>query len=357
MKPFVLVIDGIIGAGKSTLVNRCIIPILGERFNIVFIPEPIEEWKSSGRLEQFYSDPARRAYQFQTRVFHDRIKMVREYVSNAKKRGQVDLYILERSIFTDTLFMKTLLEQGTIDRSEYDDYTQLWNMWVELMPIEIDLFLYLKPSLKTVMSRLALRNRKGEGGVSTEYQSILEKHHNEFFESRSDSITVSTECNFRDCPDAKQSVANTVLKEIRHRMYFQDKKCDADFYSDDPYVPTNSVRDGAIPQPGGSTSRDEEWAIGLEIIFSLVEEFEIGPETVCLGFELFNSVCETLDADTRWISYIMASFSIAVKFIETQAFRPSYFANWGMFSENEFFDAEVRILSAIGFNIPREYKA
>src|SRR3990167_7037947 len=129
--PVIVVVDAIIGAGKTTLIRDCLIPLLTLKgWRVTEIREPVEKWKTTGRLQQFYNDPHRRGYQFQTRAFHDRIRESQEKYRLYK--DSTDIFIIERSIFTDKLFMKMLLESNTIDITEYEDYFDLWTMWSEL---------------------------------------------------------------------------------------------------------------------------------------------------------------------------------------------------------------------------------
>jgi thymidylate kinase len=58
-----------------------------------------------------------------------------------------------------------------------------WSMWEEVMPFKPDLFFYLKPDLSIAMERLRKRNRKGEEGITLEYQINLEYQHDCFFGS------------------------------------------------------------------------------------------------------------------------------------------------------------------------------
>lgn len=170
----VIVVDGIIGAGKSTMIKNVLLQGIP---NSVEVAERVDKMQESGRLEQFYKDPARRALQFQIRVFHDRIKEVQTIYKN---NLGADFLILERSIFTDRLFMQTLLNDGLVDATEWEDYFDLWEMWRQLMPVEPDLFVYLCPDLDICMERLHRRGREGET-VSREYQATLLEEHDKFF--------------------------------------------------------------------------------------------------------------------------------------------------------------------------------
>ncbi len=225
-RPIIVVVDGIIGCGKTTFIRNCLIPILTKKgWRVTEVREPVEKWKDSGRLQQFYKDPNRRGYQFQTRVFHDRVRESQEKYRCYK--DDTDIFLLERSIFTDKLFMIMLLESKTIDITEYEDYIDLWTMWSETMPFQPDLFVYLKPDIQTCMNRLRERNRDGEADVSEVYQQQLQKKHDEFlgneFVAISDChyvprLLLPTNSNFRDDQKVQEDLSHqleTVLKTIR----------------------------------------------------------------------------------------------------------------------------------------------
>jgi len=179
-KPIVVAVDGIISVGKSTLIKVLSSGLVQKGYRVAVVKEPVELWKEDGSLQMFYSDPRRRAFQFQCRVFHDRIQ---ECIKIYESCGDnVDIYIMERSIFTDVLFMKSLMSQGLADEREYNDYMKMWSMWSRLTPFDVDLFIYLKANMDVVMDRLDKRGRESEKSITVEYQVHLQEIHDRFFE-------------------------------------------------------------------------------------------------------------------------------------------------------------------------------
>jgi len=219
----VIAVEGILSVGKSTLLKNCLIPILIERgWKVTLVDEPVEKWCEDDLLKRFYEDPKRYGYHFQTKAFHDR---VRECQKQFKKYGSdTDVFLLERSVFSDTIFMKTLHHQGMVDDMEMRHYQDWWELWEEVMPFRPDLFIYLKPDLEVCMDRLRERSRDGEEGVSKDYQALLQSYHDEFFDG--DAVEVSpghyipvmkfkTNSNFRDDPKVKAEITNLVEEKIR----------------------------------------------------------------------------------------------------------------------------------------------
>lgn len=219
-QPKIIVVDGVIGSGKSTLINLIKPLFEKEGLKTCVVPEPIKVWEDTGRLKQFYDNPERRAYQFQTKAFHDRVKLSREIYNENK--NTTDIFILERSIFTDVMFMNVLFEMKTIDKTEYEDYTELWSMWKELVPFEVNLFVYLKPDVSVAMERVKTRSRSGENAVSVTYQTLLQKYHDEVYnssfrtigENEVPCITLQTNKNFRDDEKETFKMFTSILTKI-----------------------------------------------------------------------------------------------------------------------------------------------
>jgi deoxyadenosine/deoxycytidine kinase len=227
--PIVVVVDGIIGSGKSTIIRECLIPILTKKgWRVTEVREPVEIWRKTGRLDDFYKNPSRRGFQFQTMVFHDRVAESQQ--KHQLYKDSTDVFLLERSVFTDILFMQMLRESGTIEQGEYDDYLRLWTMWEKVMPFKPDLFVYLKPDLKICMERLRERHRGEELSVDIDYQCRLETKHDEFlgkeFVAISDChyvprLLLKTNSNFRDDPEIQLELSEQLenaLKTIRERQ-------------------------------------------------------------------------------------------------------------------------------------------
>lgn len=221
--PIVLIIDGEIGAGKSTLLDSLdnFLPSINEMEKVVIIKEPVETWKNDGHLKEFYADKERNAYEFQTYAFITRIKSIKEAF---KKTPDADIYIIERSIFTDRyVFVEMLHDEGFIDNRRYNMYIEWWNLWTDVMPIMPTGFVYLKPSLEECMKRIINRNRDGESGIPMKYQELLREKHEEFFGDKFVNVKgklvpvlpLETNDNFRDDPEIAIAIAKRIAKFAR----------------------------------------------------------------------------------------------------------------------------------------------
>lgn len=186
-KPIVIVVDGEIAAGKSTLLTETVKLLKQDKpsLEVVQIPEPVDVWKETGILASFYRDPKRFAYTFQTFVYVTRIEQVQRYF---EQNPNADVYLLERSIFTDAyMFVLTLLKDNVMTQEEGILYVRWWHRWGALMPFRPDAFFYHKPTLDECMRRFVERARLGENfdkldtDGTAKYQQKLRLAHEEFF--------------------------------------------------------------------------------------------------------------------------------------------------------------------------------
>ena len=202
MKPIILAIDGIIGAGKTSLVKLLGVKLTNaikmrlcstgtiktdnvlfehatnDNLNICIIYEPVELWKSTGALAHFYEDKANHAYDFQSFVYITRIQAIKNAV---KANPDADIYILERSVFSDEyLFVEMLHNDGTLNDTQMRMYKTWCRTYDELLPWSPSGFIYLSPSLKETIARIKTRARVGED-VNHDYQMALLLQHEKIF--------------------------------------------------------------------------------------------------------------------------------------------------------------------------------
>lgn len=232
MSLIVISVDGGIGAGKTTYINMICKRLTQKGYRVTIVKEPVDKWRESGILGLFYQDPKRWAYHFQTRAFHDRVV---ENIEAFEAHGTTsDVFILERSPFTDNLFMEVLHNDGLVTDLEYEDYKQWWALWYKVMPYTPNLFIYLRPDIDVQMARIDERNRteessKGGGkGVTREYQEKLVAQHDIFF--KEDMVNIGTNSyipcvkletneNFRDDSVTQEKLANhfeTLISSLKN---------------------------------------------------------------------------------------------------------------------------------------------
>lgn len=173
-----IVLDGIISAGKTTLIH-----LLEEKINkeglykVKAIYEPVDLWNTTGALQYFYDDIPNRAYEFQTYTYITRIaRIINELSSNP----DADIYLLERSIWTDRYIFMALLRHN-IGSLRCQMYEQWCDLWAYILPMRVDKWIFLDTSLEESIRRIKIRNRDAESSITPEYQIALYNKHIEFY--------------------------------------------------------------------------------------------------------------------------------------------------------------------------------
>ena len=166
-------VEGNIGTGKSTLLTS-----LSGAFPVIL--EPVDEWtrvkNANGKnlLEEFYSDPARNAYLFQSIAFRSRVK-------NIVNLGDTRDTLVERSIYTDkNVFAETCREDGYIGDIEWNDYVTWFDWLTNEFKIAPTGFVYLRCEPEVSYERIKKRGRSGEDSISLEYLTKIHKKHEEW---------------------------------------------------------------------------------------------------------------------------------------------------------------------------------
>ena len=175
----ILVLEGIISAGKSTAGKaiRDLAHSMGVKTK--FFPEPLNQ----PLLDMFLADQKKYAFAFQMTMLCER-KAIYAKAEQASKEGY--FCIIDRSMHGDYCFAKMHSDRGNINNAEWSVYTKLLNDGEMLHP---DYLLYLKVSPATAVSRCAKRDRKGESTYDLEYFAELTKIYNIIIE-QSDSKSI-----------------------------------------------------------------------------------------------------------------------------------------------------------------------
>jgi deoxyadenosine/deoxycytidine kinase len=164
-------IEGLIGVGKSTFLSQ-LKTHLNQEFTLV--PEPVEDWVF---LKDSYDNPKVYSFPAQIEFFTSRVAKFRSMYQDF---GQ--LYISERSVFSDKVFWNTKLELGDVDQRLHALYLKMWSLWQDLLPIrKPNVFIYLDTDLEECMRRVKERNREAEDALTIDYQRVLKQEHEKIF--------------------------------------------------------------------------------------------------------------------------------------------------------------------------------
>lgn len=171
----IILVEGIIGAGKSTLGKE-----LSVMLNRIGIKAHLfEEEINMPLLELFLSDMKKYAFTFQMYMLQNRQGVYREAITYAEQYNGVS--IVDRSLFGDIAFARMHHMSGNIGSEEWNVYQSTIESTTLRMPSSI---IYLDVAPSTAMRRITARNRGSEG---TQYdEEYLHSLHDSYMDSMSD---------------------------------------------------------------------------------------------------------------------------------------------------------------------------
>ncbi len=163
-KAFLLVIEGAIGVGKSSLAE-----IITKRLNARLVEE---EFEKNPFLEDFYRNSERFAFQTQLWFLLNRYRQQQEL-------QQLDMF--SPILVTDYMFMKDrIFASLTLSDKEMLLYDRLAGM-LERDIAAPDLVIYLQADTDRLMANIKQRGRDYEAGIEYSYLDALNQQYNEFF--------------------------------------------------------------------------------------------------------------------------------------------------------------------------------
>jgi len=159
-----IVIEGVIGAGKTTLAQK-----LAARLKANLI---LEEFESNPFLEKFYEE--RNRYAFQTQMF---------FLINRYKQQQ--------ELNQEDLFSKYIVSDYMFDKDKIFAYMNLrgeeLKLYESIFPLlerdlrKPDLVIFLQSSFDRLMFNIKKRSRRIESGLTRSYIAELSDAYNNFF--------------------------------------------------------------------------------------------------------------------------------------------------------------------------------
>ena len=193
-----IVIDGVVGAGKSTLAQK-----VSDKLGIP-IYEELQNQTTMNLLEEFYKDKKRWSFTLQIHFLNERFKMIKDIHKNGGG-------ILDRSIFGDRIFASMLNEDGYMTNDEFLTYSTLLDNMLQHAK-EPTLLVYIDCDLETAKKRIQKRGREMEQSVDEIYWKRLNQKYRDWYESYDISNKFSIEANsyHPDNEDDIEKISNKI---------------------------------------------------------------------------------------------------------------------------------------------------
>ncbi len=202
-----LVIEGVIGAGKTSLAR-----LLAERLDGRLV---LEEFEENPFLERFYEDRARWAFPTQLAFLASRFRQQKELAER-------DLF--HQILVSDYAFDKDrIFAHQNLSGDELQLYETLFSLMEPSTPTP-DLIVYLQSSPARLMQNIAKRGRSYEKDMEAAYIASLHEAYNYFFFRYTKSpllIIKAGEIDFVENPkDLDELVRQIVTVTYRGTTYF-----------------------------------------------------------------------------------------------------------------------------------------
>ena len=196
-----IVIEGVVGVGKSSLMN--VIAQQGyEPFEEPVVDNPV--------LDKFYYD--RERYSFPLQVF-----FLNKRFEHIKKAKDVTRAVMDRSIYGDAIFARMLNLSDEMLDEEFQIYTELLQNMLEHVHVP-KLMIYLEISVDEAMRRIAKRGRDYEQVVEREYWEKLNTEYRKYFDNYdlSPSLTINVDnLDFENNPEDKAYVLGLIDEKLK----------------------------------------------------------------------------------------------------------------------------------------------
>jgi deoxyadenosine/deoxycytidine kinase len=178
----IITLEGNIGAGKSTLIEK-----LQEKYqndpSIIFLKEPVDIWEQikdettcDTILKMFYANPAKYAFPFQVMAYITRLSLL---VQTVKANPDARIIICERSLEADkNIFAKMLHDDGVIDSVCYQIYERVFAEFTDQFAVSGIVYIDADPGV--CASRIMKRARDGEGGIALDYLQKCKNYHDKW---------------------------------------------------------------------------------------------------------------------------------------------------------------------------------
>ena len=191
-----LVIEGNIGAGKTTLAGK-----LANEFNAKLI---VEQFADNPFLPKFYKNQERYSFPLELSFLADRYNQIKDEVLN------LDLF--HNFLVADYYFAKSaIFAQNTLKQDEYRLFRQIFDIVFESMP-KPDLYVYLHSDTEKLLKNITKRGRDYEKDITPAYLDKIRDGYFHFFKQVNSFPVLIIDINNIDFVDNNKHYE--LLKEV-----------------------------------------------------------------------------------------------------------------------------------------------
>lgn len=159
-------IEGLIGAGKSTLTK-----LVAEKLRLRAVYEPVDD---NPMLTKFYQDPKKYAFPMQMLLMAKRHAMQQLAAWEATHGTDYQGAIVDRGLPGDRVFCKLHVSEGNIEPEFWDVYDTFYTVMSLNLPTP-SLLVFLDVEPEVAHERMQKRARAAETGVPLDYLKKLRR--------------------------------------------------------------------------------------------------------------------------------------------------------------------------------------
>jgi deoxyguanosine kinase len=199
-----VVIEGNIGAGKTTLATR-----ISEQFNARLI---LERFADNPFLPKFYDDPEKYSFPLELSFLADRFKQLKEEL--------VEQDLFKAFTVADYYFMKSLVfAASTLTGDEYNLYRQIFYIIYGSLP-KPDIFVYLHLRPDQLLHNIEKRGRNYEKSITAEYLQKIQDNYFSLFKQNPENKYLIIDINEIDFVENAEHYTR-IIDTIFHDDYPQ----------------------------------------------------------------------------------------------------------------------------------------
>ncbi len=197
-----VVIEGNIGAGKTTLATR-----ISEEYNAQLI---LEHFADNPFLPKFYEDPEKYSFPLELSFLAGRYKQLKEEL--------VPQNLFKSFSVADYYFMKSLVfAASTLTGDEYNLYRQIFYIIYGSLP-KPDIYVYLHLNPDRLIRNIEKRGRNYEKSITKDYLQKIQDSYFSFFKQNPDNKYLVIDINDIDFV-ANEEHYSAIIETIFSKEY------------------------------------------------------------------------------------------------------------------------------------------